>query len=144
MTVVNINLAVPAPDGSLAPASGLLRFTPTQRRTSEGGAVVLPVRFQADLVEGAVDVDLAPTEPGWVWRIDEHVIGSMGRTIYTTIPEDGPVQYSELVPLDPGSLAPAPSADPAWVAPLNELAERLSATTITPDPDHPGLYLIGT
>lgn len=143
MTVVRINLTVPAPDGSLAPASGLLRFTPTQRRTAADGSVVLPVRFQADLVDGAVDVDLAPTGAGWVWRIDEHVIGSIGRTIYATIPAEGPVLYSELVPLDPGSLAPAPSTDPAWVEPLAELSARLNAQTITPDPDHPGLYLIG-
>ena len=131
MTVVHVALKVPALDGSLVPAKGSLQFTPTARR-KVGGVTVLPSSFQAALLDGVVDVELAPTEPGWAWRIDEYITGITGRTIYAAIPATGPVNYGDLDPLDPATLTPAATLDPAW-APF----------TVHPDATNPGFYLIG-
>lgn len=142
MTQLNITLTAPTQDGTLVPAAGLLRFTPTQRRTVED-VTVLPLPFQTHLTLGVAVVDLAPNDLNWAWRIDEHVQGTTGRTIFVNIPSVGPVSYTDLIPLDPTSLAPAPGTNPAWAAPIAELTERLDAGTVTPDPDNPGFYLIG-
>jgi hypothetical protein len=138
MTLLNIELTTPAADGSLTPALGVLRFTPTQRRTVDG-VTVLPAPFTEQLVLGIAAVELEPTTLAWVWRIDEHVSGSPARTIYAAIPDQSDLDYTALIPIDPATLAPAPSLDPAWLAALTEL----SAATITPDPDDPGFFLIG-
>jgi hypothetical protein len=138
MTIVNIVLTQPKQDGTLSPAKGVLRFTPTARRVIDG-TVVLPIPFQAPLVEGAATVELEPTTLAWIWRIDEHVSGSTSRATYVTVPDVLDIDYTDLAPIDPATLAPAPSADPAWLAALTEL----SAATITPDPDDPGFFLIG-
>lgn len=142
MTLVNIDLTTPAADGTLTPANGVLRFTPTQRRTVDG-VTVLPAPFTEHLADGIAAVELEPTTLAWVWRIDEHASGSPARTIYAAIPDQLELNYPDLVPLDPGSLAPAPSADPAWLAPFTDLETRLDAGVVTPDPDNPGFYLIG-
>jgi hypothetical protein len=142
MTVLNVVLTQPRPDGTRTPAKGVLMFTPTQRHTVDD-EVVLPVPFQAKLVDGAVDVELEPSTLAWVWRIDEHASGTASRTIYATIPDVGPVNYKDLVPLDPATLGPVEAPEPAWTAALTEVDERLSAGTIQPDPDDPGFFLIG-
>lgn len=145
MTLVNFDLTTPAADGSLSPAKGVLRFTPTARRVVVGtpDVVVLPASFQVSLLEGVAGVTLAPTDLAWVWRIDEHVSGTKARTIYTAVPDSASVDYTDLVPIDPDTLTPEPSPDPAWLAPFTELETRLDAGTITPDPDNPGFFLIG-
>lgn len=142
MTLVQANLTTPAADGSLTPARGVLRFTPTKRRVLND-TVVLPVPFQVPLTLGMAEVDLAPNDLTWVWRIDEHVSGTPSRSIFANIPDEVTVQYTDLVPIDPATLAPEPSLDPAWSAAVAELQAGLAATTITPDPDDPGFFLIG-
>jgi len=109
----------------------MLQFTPTDRRTV-GDVTVLPSPFQATLVAGVVDVELAPNGPGWAWRIDECITGLSVRTIYVNVPATGPVNYADLVHVDPATLNPAPAASPAW-----------AAFAVTPDPSTPGFYLIG-
>ncbi len=138
MTLLNIELTTPAADGTLTAARGVLRFTPTQRRTVDG-VTVLPSPFAEHLELGIAAVELEPTTLAWVWRIDEYVSGSPARTIYAAIPDQESILYTALIPIDPATLAPAPSTDPAWLAPF----EELSAGTVTPDSDNPGFYLIG-
>lgn len=138
MTLLNIELTTPAADGSLTPAKGVIRFTPTARRVVDD-ITVLRSSFQVPLVLGLAAVELEPTTLAWVWQIDEHISGSRTRTIYATIPDALEVNYTDLIPIDPDTLEPAPSTDPAWLAALTEL----SAATITPDPDDPGFFLIG-
>lgn len=142
MTLLEIALTVPAKDGTLTPANGMMRFTPTRRR-HEGGVVVLPVPFAEPLTLGIVAVELEPTTPEWVWRIDEHVSGSPSRTIYATIPDAPSILYTDLVSIDPKTLAPNAEPAPAWTVALAETDTRLSQGTITPDPDDPGFFLIG-
>ena len=139
MTTVRIEMLLPLADGTLAPASGLLRFKPTQRREVDG-ATVLPAAFQVALVAGAAVVDLEPTDATWVWRVDEFFAGIPGRTIYAAIPDTAELSYTDLVAIDPATLAPTPALEPAWAAPIAELAARL---TVTPDAANPGFYLIG-
>jgi len=142
MTLLNVVLTQPTQDGTLTPAKGVLIFTPTQRRTVDG-TVVLPVRFQAPLVAGAAVVELEPSTLAWVWRIDEHVAGIPARTIYAAIPDTLDLDYTDLVPIDPDTLTAIEAPEPAWTAALTEADTRLSAGTITPDPDDPGFFLIG-
>jgi hypothetical protein len=143
MTVVRVNVLSPV-DGGTAPAIGALRWQPTARRVvpAEGAtpaAVVLPAGFTAALVAGVVDVDVEPSTGAWVWSVVESFIGAPARRRFLAVPDEVSVDYADLVEIDPTTLTPAPSPDPAWLAPLNEL----SAGTVTPDPENPGLYLIG-
>jgi hypothetical protein len=140
LTLVHVALSVPAPDGTLAPADGILRFSPTARR-SVGGVAVLPKPFQVSVVGGVADVTLEPSTVAWVWRIDEHIPGIPSRTIYAAT-TGATANYADLVPLDPDTLAPAATADPAWVAPYEELVARLETPAVIEDTSNPGLYLI--
>jgi hypothetical protein len=142
MTTVHIDFRIPAADGSLTPATGHLRFTPTQRRTASG-ATVLAVSFQKLLVDGTADVVLAPTDDSWAWRIEEMISAAPNRTIYAAVPDAETLAYADLVPLDPLTMSPSPGLAPAWAEPIAEMDSRLSAGTITPDPDDPGFFLIG-
>lgn len=142
MTLVTFDLTTPTADGSLAPAKGVIRFTPTARYTVDD-TVVLPAPFQVPLALGLADVELEPSTLAWVWQIDEHIAGVRARTIYAQVPDVLEVAYTDLVPIDPDTLTPLPSPDPAWLAPFTDLETRLDAGTVTPDPDNPGFYLIG-
>lgn len=121
MPLVHILLTVPAPDGSLTPAEGALRFRPTARRTIPGtpDAVVLPSPFKVDLVAGASDVTLAPTSSLWVWQIDEHLSRTPARRIYAQVPDVASMDYTDLVAVDPTTLDPAAAPDPSWAAAMN-------------------------
>lgn len=142
MTLLNIHLTTPNADGTLTPAKGVIRFAPTQRRT-DAATVVLPTPFTHPLVAGYAAVELQPTTPDWVWRIDEHIPGAPGRTIYAAIPNQETVAYPDLVPLDPATLTPAEPPTAAWTAALAETEARLEAGQLTPDPDDPGFFLLG-
>lgn len=147
MTVVRVLVQTPT-DGGVTAAVGSLRWTPTARRVVPAAgllpaAVVLPASFTATLTEGAVDVEVEPSTNAWVWSVVESFIGSPARRRYFSVSNVASVDYADLVDIDPATLAPEPSADPAWSAPLTELDTRLSAGVITPDPDDPGFFLIG-
>lgn len=118
MTIVHAALTVPTVSGVDGPASGVLRFTPTTRRT-KAGKVVLPAAFQATLVDGAVDVPLDPTSALWVWRVDEFLAGVPARTIYVQVPDATEAEYEALTQVDPATLAPNAAPDPVWVASMN-------------------------
>lgn len=145
MTLVKAFLTDPAADGSLVPAKGALQFAPTARRVVTGtpDSVVLPSRFQVRLEDGAANVTLAPNDLTWLWRIDEHISGQPARTVYVNVPDVAEVDYTDLVSIDPDTLTPAPSPNPAWLAPFEDLEARLDAGVIAPDPDDPGFFLIG-
>lgn len=147
MTLLEIVLTVPAADGAQVPAAGVLRFAPTKRRVLNG-TTVLPKPFQVPLLLGMATVDLAANDASWVWRIDEHVSGTPARTIYTNIPDAVSFLYTDLVSIDPATLAPTADLTPAWAQRVTDLEAALAATpepspAITPDPDDPGFFLIG-
>lgn len=136
MTLVHVVLAVPTLSGVDAPASGVLRFTPTARRIKPG-KIVLPAAFQVPLVAGSVDVTLDPTTALWVWRVDEYLAGVPARTIYVQVPDVATKDYADLVQVDPSTLTPAPAPDPSWVASMNlalaRTPEAIISGTITRD-----------
>ena len=121
MTTVHISMRTPQADGTTTPAVGSLRFTPTARRTAAGtpDEIILPKPFAAAMIDGAVDVTLAPTAAGWAWKIDEHLAGVSGRTVYVTVPDAAEIDYPDLTAVDPATLDPAAPLSPAWVAAQN-------------------------
>jgi hypothetical protein len=143
MTVVRVLIQVPT-EGERLPAVGELRWQPTARRVvpADGllpAAVVLPAQFAVPLVAGAADVEVEPSTGAWVWSVVESFSGFPSRRRHFAVPDQASIDYADLTEIDPATLDPAPSPDPAWLGPLNELA----AGTVTPDPDNPGFYLIG-
>ncbi|AYN58099.1 hypothetical protein PBI_JUDY_29 [Arthrobacter phage Judy] len=143
MTTVRALIQTPAA-GSPEPAVGELRWKPTARRVVPANgdvpaAVILPEAFPVKLQDGAATFDLDPSTDAWVWTVVESFVGLPSRRRYLVVPDQGSVDYADLVEIDPVTLTPAPSLDPAWAAPL----EEVRAGTVSPDPDHPGFYLIG-
>lgn len=122
MTVVNIQVVTPL-SGALAPAAGSMLWEPSSRRIGADGALILPAGFRAQLVLGAASVDLDPSTDLWSWCVTELFVGQPSRRRYLTVPETGPVNYTDLIEVDPLTLEPA--------------------LAVSPDPDNPGLYLIG-
>jgi hypothetical protein len=118
MTVVNIKVQVPA-NGADVPAEGSLRWELPARRTGPDGALILVDSFLAPLVLGEATVDVTPG----TWRVSEFFIGHPVKYKYLSVPADGPVNYTSLLEVDPGTLAPA--------------------FDVSPDPENPGFYLIG-
>lgn len=122
MTVVNINVKVPV-NGSELPAEGALRWAPSGRRIGTDGSLVLPSGFYIDLVGGAAVVDVEPSDGLWAWGVTEIFTGQRLKRRFFAVPAEGPVNYTDLIEVDPVTLD--------------------AALTVTPDPDNPGLYLIG-
>ena len=120
MTVVNIDLA--EPDGK--PLTGCLDFKPTAR-FADGPQLRLPTPVQVRLLDGLAAPDLPPSEPGWVWQVTERVNGGQRR--YVQIPTVGPVQYADLLDIDPGTLEPAAVSTPAWVGDLAAVTDTVGA-----------------
>lgn len=141
MTLVHFNLTTPAADGTLTPADGVLRFTPTARRTVPGAPdkVVLPKPFTVKLVAGAADVTLDPTTGAWVWQVDEFLTGVPARTVHVQVTDTTERDYPDLPVIDPATLTPGPSPHPAWVSSANLAAARspeaMFAGTITRNSD---------
>ena len=121
MTVVDVVVQVPS-DGGLVTASGSLRWQPTGRRVA-GGALILPKDFTVSLDGGAVSVEVEPTDGSWAWMVLEQFVGVPARRRYFAVPTEGPVSYTDLVEVAPDSLD----------VPL----------AVSPDPEHPGFYVIG-
>lgn len=118
MTVVSVSVLVPG-NGADAPAKGKLRWEPTARRVGDDGSLVLDDSFLAKLVLGETTVDVEPA----VWKVSEFFVGHPVKYKYLSIPDAGPVNYTDLLEVDPVTLDPA----------LN----------VSPDPENPGFYLIG-
>lgn len=123
MTVVNIKVTASV-SGADVPAKGELRWEPSRRRVGADGALVLPKGFRAELVAGETTVDVEPSTNAWAWIVTEFFVGQPAKRRLLSVPASGPVNYTDLLEVDPATLD---------VATLN----------ISPDPDHPGLYLIG-
>jgi hypothetical protein len=119
MTTVNIKLFVPSDDGNV-PASGYIEFKPTAKQEVPQG-VVIPSAFSVELDEdGEAVVELAPTTPYFAWRIREKLVN--GEDYYVSVGTEGPVNYKDLVRLDPATLEPYPNIA-AWEAVLDQIEE---------------------
>jgi chitodextrinase len=135
--LVRITLNAPGSAGNI-PAPGGIRATPTRRRTV-ADAIVLPVRFTAQLTAGETIVELAPTGADWCWRIEEMTPG--GATRYVAVPESSEtLGYEDLVDVDPDTLDPAAEPEAAWYVALTAALRTVmhSVTVVTgsePRPD---------
>ena len=122
MTVVNISVQVPG-NGFPAAAEGVVRWQPTSRRIGADGALILPAPFAVPLVAGVASVNVDPSTDAWAWRVTEFFEGQFPKTKIVAVPEAGPVDYTDLLEVDPATLD--------------------IAMTVIPDPANPGFYLIG-
>ena len=119
MTIVNFRRSVPLADGSTAPADGFFRFTPSKQRTIVGTPdnIVAPKPFTVDLIDGALTVTLAPSEPGEAWQVLESVDGVHDARYWIVVPDSAePVDDADLPRVDPTTLTPTAVPEAAWWA----------------------------
>lgn len=129
MTLIDIDLRVPSADGTDIPAEGTIAWTPTQRR-DVADYVVLPVPFEIDAATDA-QVEVDPTDSTWVWQVQERVPG--GTTRFVQVPDvAGPIDYADLVDVDPATLDPEAPFGPVWAAELADHEARLDVLESAP------------
>ncbi|WP_293782627.1 hypothetical protein [uncultured Aeromicrobium sp.] len=123
MTAVVIDIDRDLPGGR-ANAVGSLRFMPSRRRI-EGDVVVVQAQFVVEIPREvpSFTVDLAPTGPGWCWQITE-AAGRRTLVRHVAVPDsDIPVQYVDLIDVDPATLEPSEPAVPAWEAAVQSVRD---------------------
>lgn len=64
------------------------------------------------LVDGAVEIDLRPTNSLWAYKITEDLPG--GITRYVAVPTASSVQYGDLVDVNPNTLIPTTTTQSMW------------------------------
>lgn len=127
MTQVDVDLSKPTQDGDGTPAAGTLECRPTARRVV-GDGIVLPDSFTAKLVNGLATLELAPNDAGtWCWVITERA--NRGSQRHVNVPASGPVNYSDLVDVDPTTLDPTTPVAPAYQALLDAKADSADLGT---------------
>lgn len=128
MTQVIVRWANDLPDGVFE-TDVVLRCVPTKAREN-GPTVILPKGFTAT-GPAPLTIELAPTSsPDWVWRMDERVPGGR-RNRYVAVPNSlTPVEYADLVEIDPATLEPLAEPQAAWWVALQD-AQMASGMTLT-------------
>lgn len=127
MTTIEIDLRVPAVDGTDLPAVGETVWTPTRRRhiDESDDYIVLPVGFVLS-VDGPTQVEVDPTASNWAWMVQERVEG--GITRFVQVPASGLVlDYADLIDVDPATLDPAAEPEAAWWLAEQALDGRVTA-----------------
>lgn len=128
MTQVIVRWANDLPTGVFA-RDVVIRCVPTQVREL-GTTVVLPEGFTAS-GPAPLTIELAPTTNTWLWRVDEKVRGGR-RARYLAVPDSAfPVEYADLVEVDPNTLDPLAEPEAAWWVALNQVV--VEAGAITPE-----------
>lgn len=128
MTIINLRAVLTALGGT-RPASGEVRFV---RWDSRGPAVLIDgetVSFPADLVIPIVDGELAEpadipaTDGRFAWRVRIQVANPaiVMPPVYVAVPSSGPVDFEDLVRVDPATLEPSGDAVTAWLAAIAEV-----------------------
>lgn len=118
MTNVLVRLTQPKSDGSLAPVRGSMLWEPTRRIVIEGAPdnVVLPLPFVAPLTEDITVIAVEPSGVDWAWKVTIRVPGHSFDTEYYAVPNEGSVDFGDLVAVDPFTLASTAVPEPAWYA----------------------------
>ena len=138
MTTVRIDLRVPGPDGVDVPAQGVgLEWRPTRRRHVEEGDVdyvVLPDDF---ISPGQGEAEVAASGADWCWKVIERVAGGSSTARYLVVPESAdPIDYGDLIEVDPETLDPAAEPEAAWnvaLAAVQEALEQVQAGQVPPE-----------
>lgn len=118
----------------LKPAAGGLVWTPTQRRET-ADKTVLPVSLFVPLVHGEATFTADPSGVDWVWKVEERVKGFPNTIKYYVVPDLTEIQFKDLTEVDPKTLAPTATPDPAWYAYVDGLA--LTVQQGAPGPQGP-------
>ncbi len=127
MTLVRTLQTLPNADGTRRPAKGFFIWTPTVRRIIEGNPdeVIQPVGFAVELdLTGAFEIDVAETGTDWVWRVDERIEGLRTKTAYVVVPPEGPVDFTDLAPVNIASLRSTAVPDHIWYVYTDYLAAQ--------------------
>lgn len=129
MTLVRTLRTVPQPDGTRRPAEGFFIWTPTKRRIISGSPaeVVEAVGFAVELKDGYFEIDVAATGIDWVWRVDEKINGLRSKTVYVTVPVEGPIDYTDLVQVSAATFSPNTPAATVWYTYTDALAAEARA-----------------
>ena len=121
------------------PAKGHLDVT-LLKRTTSGNTVYLPTQSDPVLLdpEGRATLYLYPTPPDSAYRITEHVPGGISRTVQvlaTPIPPT-PINYADLLDIDPTTLLPQTPTIPAWQNAIDTITALCQGAT-PPNPTDP-------
>lgn len=123
MAQINMRFSRPSADGTLAPATGSLAWTPSLRHTADGSSVVLPLGFTVQAAAIPFHVTVEPSGNDWVWKVVESFDGLPRRTVYLAVPNVAEVNYADLVVVDRNTLAPSAAPEPAWWATADAIVE---------------------
>ena len=124
MTVIQFKYAKPTATGENVATPATIAAVPTAPRTVKGApdTIIIPAPFIIDTTDGGTaSLTLAPTGPGWCWKITTTIAGIYSATHYVLVPDVATVDYADLVHVDPDTLAPGATPDAAWWAELNAL-----------------------
>lgn len=112
--------------GTRAPAPGKLTFAPSRARIIPGDPDehVLSAGFEAATdADGRLAVTLDALPAGWAWLIRRRSIPAWsGAYLVQDVP--GPLDFGDLVAVDPGSLEPVAPPSDAWLAALDAYATK--------------------
>lgn len=131
MTIINISIKQTASTG-LVPAKGTITFTP-RRHIDADKNVITRSPFSVTLSEqGTATVELPATAGLFVWHVVELPGTAAAYDRYVEVPDsETPVDYADLVDVNPVSFQPKPAAGSpivGWMlATSHEQAEVLSA-----------------
>lgn len=129
MTIIQFKFAVPSKTGEDVPQGGWIECKPTRKRiiTGDPDTIILPDSFIVQVPEsGLLGQDLAATGSGWCWELTLSGFGVPKWTEYVVVPDAGPVDFTDLVRVDPATLEPTAAPDPLWWAEL-EAAKALAS-----------------
>lgn len=122
MTIVSHDFYLPDAGEDPVPAKGYLRWFPMVPGELPNGTI-LPFPFTVRLSpEGNMTVDITATGAGWVWGVTQKIYGLLQTTKYYLVPSSAtPLDFRDLVEVDPFTADPSAPADPGWYAYLEAL-----------------------
>ena len=106
MTQVRIDIRKATATGTNVPLRIGMQWAPTVAR-NVGSSLVLPESFAVLLDYAPVTIVVAPTGPGWAWRV-RYSVNSQKYDRYLVVPNSASVvEFTDLVEVDPGTLTPS-------------------------------------
>lgn len=117
MPVITLIALVDTLGGTL-PARARLTATASRARV-DGATLTLPKRVTVDIIAGlpSVPLDLAPSANDWGWALSlvDLVNPGLGVDRFVIVPDvAGPIDWGDLVDVDPASLDPTADPEAAW------------------------------
>lgn len=152
MTVITVSLLASAL-GVPTVADGWFRATQWSGRHPavrlEADRVIVADTGKVRIVDGvpAETIELEPTDGTFCWKILVSTTAPTARIErYVTVPASGPVEFEDLVDVDPSTFVPSAATLTAWEAAIDEvqaIADGLAdGLALVEDSDDPGLYVI--